>query len=60
MTTQLTDQQIDEIAERAAQKALQIVYAEVGKSVLKKLAWVVGLVVVGLAIWLTGKGYLPN
>ncbi len=56
----LTDQQIDEIAERAAQKALQIVYAEVGKSVLKKLAWLVGAVVVGAALWLTGKGYLPG
>lgn len=54
----LTEQQIDEIADRAAQKALQIVYAEVGRGVLKKLAWLVGVVVVGLALWLGGKGYL--
>lgn len=56
----LTDDQIDAIAEKAARKALQIVYAEVGQSVLKKLAWLVGLVVVGLALWLIGKDSLPT
>ena len=55
----LTDSEIDAIAERAAKKALQSVYAEVGQSVLKKAAWLVGLVVVGLAIWLIGKDSLP-
>ncbi|MBI3636472.1 MAG: hypothetical protein HY216_09730 [Candidatus Rokubacteria bacterium] len=34
-TVQLTEEQIDQIAERAAERALQIVYAEVGKSVLR-------------------------
>ena len=56
----LTDAQIDVIAETAARKALQIVYAEVGQSVLKKLAWIVGIVVIGLAIWLAGKNSLPT
>jgi hypothetical protein len=56
---QLTEAQIDAIAERAAGKALQIVYAEVGKSVLKKMAWLVGAAVIGGALFLAGKGYLP-
>jgi hypothetical protein len=56
----LTEEQIDAIAERAAQKALQIVYAEVGKSVLKKAAWLAGAVVIGLAMWLAGKGQFPG
>lgn len=51
----LTEEQIDHIAERAANRALEIVYAEVGRSVLKKLAWLVGLVVVSLALFLAGK-----
>jgi hypothetical protein len=55
----LTEEQMDMIAERAARKALEIVYAEVGKSVLKKLAWLVGIIVVGIAMWLAGKGHLP-
>lgn len=33
----LTEMELDAIAERAAKKAFQIVYAEVGQSVLKKL-----------------------
>lgn len=56
----LTDEQIDDIADRAAKRALEMVYAEVGRSVLKKAAWLVGVVVVGLFIWLAGKGHLPG
>jgi hypothetical protein len=55
----LTEAEIDAIAERAAKKALQSVYAEVGQSVLKKLAWLIGLVVVGFALWLAGEKVLP-
>lgn len=51
----LTELQIELIADRAAEKALEKVYAEVGKNVLKRLAWLVGVVVVGLGIWLAGK-----
>ena len=56
----LTDAQIEAIAERAAEVALNKVYADVGKSVLKKLAWLVGVVVIGLAMWLAGNGNLPK
>lgn len=55
----LTDAEIDAIAERAAKKALQSVYAEVGQSVLKKMAWLAGVAVLGLALWLIGKDALP-
>ena len=55
----LTDAEIDAIAERAAKKALQSVYAEVGRSVLKKLAWLTGVAVLGLAMWLIGKDAFP-
>jgi hypothetical protein len=55
----LTESELDAIAERAAKKALQSVYAEVGRSVLKKLAWLTGVVVIGLALWLIGKDSLP-
>jgi tetrahydromethanopterin S-methyltransferase subunit G len=54
----LSDAQIDKIAERAAVKALEKVYADIGKNVLKKLAWLVGVVVVAFAMWLAGKGAL--
>jgi|SaaInl3SG_22_DNA_1037383.scaffolds.fasta_scaffold27565_3 hypothetical protein len=56
----LTDAQIEAIAERAAQVALNKVYADVGKSVLKRLAWLTGVAVIGLALWLAGNGSLPK
>jgi hypothetical protein len=57
---QLTDAQIEQIAERAAEVALNKVYADVGRGVLKKLTWLLGVTVVGLAIWLAGNGSLPK
>jgi len=56
----LTDAQIEAIAERAAEVALNKVYAEVGKNVLKKLAWLTGVAVIGIALWLAGNGSLPK
>jgi phage terminase Nu1 subunit (DNA packaging protein) len=56
----LTDAQIDAIATKAAEKALQLVYAEVGQNVLKKLAWLVGVATIGIVIFLAGKDALPK
>ena len=56
----LTDAQIEQIAERAAEVALNKVYTEVGKNVLKKLAWLTGAAVIGLAMWLAGHNSLPK
>lgn len=56
----LTDAQIEAIAERAAEVALNRVYADVGKNVLKRMAWLTGVAVIGLALWLAGNGSLPK
>ena len=57
---QLTDAQIDKIAEKAAEKAFEKIYQNVGKSVLTKLAWIAGAAVLGLAMWLGGHNSLPK
>ena len=57
---QLTDAQIDAIAEKAAERAFQKIYQNVGKSVLTKLTWMVGAAVIGLFIWIGGNGTLPK
>jgi hypothetical protein len=54
----LSDAQIEVIAEKAATRALEKIYAEVGQNVLRKLFWIVGLVTVSLALFLAGKGAL--
>ena len=57
---QLTEAQLDAIATKAAEKALQLDYAEVGRSVLTKLAWLVGLATIGLVIFLSAKDAIPK
>ena len=57
---QLTDAQINEIAEKAAERAFQKIYQNVGKSVLTKLTWTVAASVVGIFMWLGGNGSLPK
>lgn len=64
MTLRLTDEQIDEIAEKAAEKAVAkmtaMVYQEVGKGVINKLLWVVGVIAVAAYGYLSMKGYVKS
>lgn len=57
---QLTEDDIDEIAEKAAEKAVikmtEHVYQQVGKGLINRFFWLVGVVFVGLAAWLHTKG----
>jgi tetrahydromethanopterin S-methyltransferase subunit G len=57
---QLTEAQIDAIVDRAVEKTFNRVYQEVGKSILTKLAWLTGVAVVGLFMWLGGHNSLPK
>ncbi len=56
----LTDAQIEKIAEKAADKAVSKltdrVYRDVGKNVVQKFIWLVGVVSVALFFWLQSKG----
>lgn len=58
----LTEAQIEEIAERAANKAVakltDQVYREVGKNVVQKFIYVVGAISVALFLWLQTKGLI--
>ena len=56
----LTEADIDRIAEKAANRALEKVYAEVGKSVSKKLMWIMGVVSISLVVWLSSFGGLTK
>ena len=56
----LSDEQIEHIAEKAAEKAIEKmtahVYREIGKSVVNKALAVLGAGVVALSIYLAAKG----
>lgn len=55
----LTEHDIDHIAEKAAEKALEKVYTDIGKSVVKKALWAVGIGTLILMVWLSGTGKAP-
>lgn len=48
----LSDDQINAIAEAAAEKALEKVYGEIGKSVAKGILWVLGAGALAFVAWL--------
>jgi len=57
---ELTDEQINHIAEKAAEVAFRKIYEQVGKSVIHKVYWFVGAGVIALMYWLAGSGNLKN
>lgn len=55
-TVELSDEQIERIAERAAEVALSKVYQQIGKSVVQKILWVIGAASLAFFAWLNGSG----
>jgi len=58
----LTEEQIDTIAERAADKAVEKltdhIYMEVGRGVIKRVVYVLGAFVIGVVLWAKKQGWL--
>lgn len=52
----LTEAQMEDIAERAAQRALDKVAMNVGKNVISKVFWVAGAASVAAYLWIKDKG----
>lgn len=55
---QLCSEQIDIIAERAAEKAIEKVYIEIGRNVVRKVFYLIGVGTIGLLVWLGSTGRL--
>ena len=59
----ITEDQIEEIAEKAAEKAIEKltgdVYKAVGKSVISKFMWIVGASAICVWIWAKKNGLIP-
>lgn len=51
----LSDSQIEEIREAI----LRSIYEDIGRSIVKKILWVVGPSLLAILAWLTYKGYIP-
>lgn len=59
---ELSEDQIETIAERAAKKAIDYAksefYQDVGHTVMGKLYWLIGVVVVGIVVGLAKLGWI--
>ena len=56
MSANLSEAEMDAIAERAADRAIRKMYEQIGKSVAQKMYWAIGIVVVGMVFWMAGIG----
>ena len=56
MSANLTEAEMDAIAERAADRAIRKMYEQIGISVAQKVYWAIGIVVVGMMMLLAGNG----
>jgi len=56
MSANLSEAEMDAIAERAADRAIRKMYESIGKSVAQKIYWAIGIVVVGMVMLLAGTG----
>lgn len=60
--TNISDEQIEVVAEKAAEKAIQLmtsgVYKSIGKSVVDKFLWLVGALSLGAWLWAKKNGYV--
>ena len=60
--THISDEQIEIIAEKAAEKAIAMmtsgVYQSIGKSVVDKFLYITGALALGAWLWAKNKGYI--
>ena len=56
MSANLSEAEMDTIAERAADRAIRKMYEQIGKSVAQKVYWFIGVAVVGMMMLLAGNG----
>jgi hypothetical protein len=54
----VSEELIEHIAERAVDKALERIYTEVGRSVIRKVTWVFGVAALAIAAWLIGNNHI--
>ena len=54
----LTDEQLEQLVEKVTEKVIENVYISIGKSIVKKFFWIVGVGTVALFAWMSTNGHL--
>ena len=52
----LTEEQLDLIVSKVADEVFNRIYAEIGKSIVKKLFWIAGVSIFAVFVFLASKG----
>ena len=54
----LSDEQLEHLVERVTEKVIENVYTSVGKSVVTKFFWIVGLAAISIVTYFAGAGHI--
>jgi len=54
----LTDKEIEDIVEKGTERVIENVYTSVGRSVVTKFFWFVGVAAIGIVTYLAGVGHI--
>ena len=54
----LTEKEIEDIVEKVTDRFIENVYTSVGKSVVTKFFWFMGVAAIGLVTYLAGVGHI--
>lgn len=54
----LSEVEVELLVERVCEKVMLNFYSQIGRSVVNKLFWVIGVIAVSVALWLAGAGKL--
>jgi cobalamin biosynthesis protein CobD/CbiB len=54
----LTEQEIEAIVEKVTERVIENVYTSVGRSVVTKFFWFVGVAAIGVVTYLAGVGHI--
>ena len=54
----LTDKEIVDIVEKVTERVIENVYTSVGRSVVTKFFWFIGVAAIGIVTYLAGVGHI--
>ena len=54
----LTDKEIEDIVEKVTERVIENVYTSVGRSVVTKFFWFIGIAAIGIVTYLAGVGHI--
>jgi cobalamin biosynthesis protein CobD/CbiB len=54
----LTDKEIEDIVEKVTERVIENVYTSVGRSIVTKFFWFVGIAAIGIVTYLAGVGHI--